>query len=54
MTLVIDHDVEVISRICSDILVLDFGKRIAFGPTEATLGDAKVRAAYLGLAEEVA
>ena len=54
MTLVIDHDVELISRICSDILVLDFGKRIAFGPTEATLGDAKVRAAYLGLAEEVA
>lgn len=54
MTLVIDHDVELISRICSDILVLDFGKRIAFGPTLATLGDSKVRAAYLGLAEEVA
>lgn len=54
MTLVIDHDVELISRICSDILVLDFGKRIAFGPTQTTLGDSKVRAAYLGLAQEVA
>jgi branched-chain amino acid transport system ATP-binding protein len=47
-TLLIDHDVELIRRICSETLVLDFGKRVAFGPTEAVLADAAVQAAYLG------
>ncbi|WP_299589390.1 ATP-binding cassette domain-containing protein [uncultured Tateyamaria sp.] len=52
-TLVIDHDVELITRICNETLVLDFGKRIAFGPTNDVLEDPKVKAAYLGV-EEVA
>lgn len=52
MTLVIDHDVDLISRICSETLVIDFGRRIAFGETRTVLQDPKVRAAYLGLAEE--
>ena len=51
MTLVIDHDVDLISRICDETLVLDFGKRIAFGPTAEVLADPKVRAAYLGVEE---
>lgn len=46
--LVIDHDVDLIQRICSDTLVLDFGRRIAFGPTNAVLADPLVQAAYLG------
>lgn len=46
--LVIDHDVELISRICMDTLVLDFGKRIAFDTTANVLVDPKVKAAYLG------
>lgn len=50
-TLVIDHDVELIRRICTQTLVLDFGKRIAFGPTEEVLNDPKVKAAYLGTEE---
>ncbi|MGH1353528.1 MAG: ABC transporter ATP-binding protein [Thalassovita sp.] len=49
--LVIDHDVELISRICTDTLVLDFGKKIAFGPTPDVLADPKVKAAYLGTEE---
>lgn len=52
-TLVIDHDVELITRICAETLVLDFGKRIAFGPTRDVLADPVVKAAYLGV-EEVA
>ena len=48
-TLVIDHDVELINRICSETLVLDFGRRIAFGPTADVLADPKVKAAYLGI-----
>lgn len=49
MTLVIDHDVDLIARICSETLVLDFGQRIAFGETSAVLADPKVQAAYLGI-----
>ena len=52
-TLVIDHDVDLISRICAETLVLDFGRRIAFGPTAQVLADPRVKAAYLG-SEEVA
>ena len=48
-TLVIDHDVELINRICAETLVLDFGRRIAFGPTADVLADPKVKAAYLGI-----
>ncbi len=49
--LVIDHDVDLISRICSETLVLDFGKRIAFGPTKSVLSDPAVKGAYLGAEE---
>lgn len=47
--LVIDHDVDLISRICAQTLVLDFGRRIAFGPTPEVLADPAVKAAYLGI-----
>lgn len=47
-TLVIDHDVDLIRDICLETLVLDFGKRIAFGPTDEVLSDPAVKAAYLG------
>ena len=48
---IIDHDVDLIARICSETLVLDFGRRIAFGPTAGVLADPKVKAAYLGTEE---
>lgn len=51
MTLVIDHDVDLISAICTDTLVLDFGKRIAFGKTGEVLADPRVQQAYLGIEE---
>lgn len=47
--LVIDHDVDLIQRICAETLVLDFGRRIAFGPTAAVLEYPAVKAAYLGV-----
>ena len=47
--LVIDHDVDLIARICAQTLVLDFGRRIAFGPTAEVLADPAVKAAYLGI-----
>jgi branched-chain amino acid transport system ATP-binding protein len=47
--LVIDHDVELIQRICTETLVLDFGRRVAFGPTSDVLDDPAVKTAYLGV-----
>lgn len=49
--LAIDHDVDLIADICAETLVLDFGRRIAFGPTAEVLNDPKVKAAYLGTDE---
>ena len=51
LVLVIDHDVDLIREVCEETLVLDFGRRIAFGPTDAVLNDPRVKAAYLGTEE---
>ena len=52
--LLVDHDVDLISTTCHETLVLDFGSKIAFGPTTEVLKDPKVRAAYLGTITEEA
>ena len=44
----IDHDADLIASVCVETLVLDFGKRLAMGPTRAVLDDPVVRPAYLG------
>jgi branched-chain amino acid transport system ATP-binding protein len=44
----IDHDADLIASVCIETLVLDFGKRLAMGPTRAVLDDPVVRRAYLG------
>jgi branched-chain amino acid transport system ATP-binding protein len=44
----IDHDADLIASVCIETLVLDFGKRLAMGPTRAVLNDPAVRRAYLG------
>jgi branched-chain amino acid transport system ATP-binding protein len=46
--LLVEHDVELVMRICSDIYVLDRGSVIACGPPEVVRNDAGVRDAYLG------
>ena len=46
--LLIDHDVELIANTCEQTLVMDFGRRLALGPTRAVLDDPAVRRAYLG------
>ena len=51
-TIVIDHDVDLISSICEETLVLDFGKKIAFGDTNSVLSDPNVISAYLGIQQE--
>jgi branched-chain amino acid transport system ATP-binding protein len=47
-TLLVEHDVEMVSSLVTRLFVLDFGTMIASGPTDDVLGDASVRKAYLG------
>ena len=53
MTLLIDHDVELIATTCPSTMVLDFGELLALGPTADVLKDERVKAAYLGVEEFV-
>jgi branched-chain amino acid transport system ATP-binding protein len=46
--LLVEHDIELVSRVCSEVFVLDFGRLIASGPPADVRDDAAVRAAYLG------
>lgn len=51
LVLLVDHDMDLVRAACGTVAVLDFGKRIAFGPTAEVLGSAAVRRAYLGVEE---
>jgi ABC-type branched-subunit amino acid transport system ATPase component len=48
----IEHDLDLVAALCEEVLVLDFGHRLAVGPTAEVLRDPLVRAAWLGEAEE--
>ncbi len=52
--ILVDHDVDLIARICSKVIVLDFGSLLAGGDTAEVLADQKVKAAWLGTAEVAA
>jgi ABC-type branched-subunit amino acid transport system ATPase component len=39
---------QVIMNLCDQLVVLQFGNKIAQGPTEQVARDSKVREAYLG------
>lgn len=46
--LVIEHDMSLVSGICEEITVLNFGKELAKGKTEVVLKNPEVVKAYLG------
>jgi branched-chain amino acid transport system ATP-binding protein len=50
LTILVDHDMSLVSACCTTTAVLDFGKLIASGPTAAVLRNDDVIRAYLGVA----
>ena len=51
LTVLVDHDMSLVSACCEVTAVLDFGKLIASGPTSEVLRDERVMRAYLGTEE---
>ncbi len=50
--LVVEHDMHFVDSICPNVVVLNFGEKIAEGPLSTVRRDAKVREAYIGTDEE--
>ncbi len=48
LTILVDHDMSLVSSCCAVTAVLDFGKLVASGPTGEVLRDERVVRAYLG------
>jgi branched-chain amino acid transport system ATP-binding protein len=53
LTILVDHDMSLVSSCCTTTAVLDFGKLIAYGPTADVLREENVIKAYLGTEEDV-
>jgi ABC-type branched-subunit amino acid transport system ATPase component len=52
--LIVEHDMDLIRRLCPQIMVLDSGRVLAEGPPADVLARPDVIAAYMGTSEEVA
>ena len=51
--ILVEHDVESVVRLADRLVVLDFGVKLADGPTSEILTNTKVREAYFGTGELV-
>ena len=48
--LLVEHDLEMVTRVVNQLYVLDFGQLLAYGPMAEVMADPGVRRAYLGQA----
>ncbi len=48
--LIVDHDIELLSKVCDRLVCLDRGRVVAVGRPSDVRGDPKVRASFLGVA----
>ena len=51
--LIVEHNVEFITNLCDNVIVLDQGRKLAEGPAAQVHQDARVLEAYLGLTPEM-
>jgi branched-chain amino acid transport system ATP-binding protein len=51
LVVLVDHDMDLVSKVCGTTAVLDFGRVISIGGTGEVLASAVVRKAYLGTAD---
>ncbi|OPY80196.1 MAG: Lipopolysaccharide export system ATP-binding protein LptB [Syntrophorhabdus sp. PtaU1.Bin153] len=49
--LLVEHNMEAVRDVCDEIIVMDFGKMIAFGKPEEVLANPRVLEAYIGRGE---
>jgi len=49
----VEHDTDLVLRVCNTVHVLDFGQIIASGPPDRIRADPVVQEAYLGHAQEI-
>jgi branched-chain amino acid transport system ATP-binding protein len=47
-TVIVDHDADFITRLCDEVLVLEWGQQIAYGPTVDVMARNDVAAIYSG------
>jgi branched-chain amino acid transport system ATP-binding protein len=50
----VEHDIESVVRLADRLVVLDFGEKIADGPTAPVIRDERVRRAYFGSQTDIA
>jgi ABC-type branched-subunit amino acid transport system ATPase component len=47
-TVIVDHDADFITRLCDEVLVLEWGEQLAYGPTADVMARDDVAAVYSG------
>jgi branched-chain amino acid transport system ATP-binding protein len=51
--LLVEHDMQLVMSVCTQLFVLDFGQLICEGPPATVQADPGVQAAYLGVQPEI-